>query len=60
MLNNPPKAGPADPAFEGRDWHTITAGELISTDDVRFVDVDAGVEDATNVNGQDLAVNHAD
>jgi hypothetical protein len=49
LMNNPPKAGSADPAFEGRDWHHITVGELVNPADVRFVEVDTGIEDATNV-----------
>ena len=49
LLNNPPKAGAADPAFIGRDWHGISVGELIDPDDLRFVDAETGIEDATNV-----------
>lgn len=49
LMNNPPKAGSADPAFAGRDWHHITVGELVNPADVRFVEVDTGIEDATNV-----------
>ena len=49
LLNNPPKAGAADPAFVGRDWHTISVGELVEQDEVRFVEVDTGIEEATNV-----------
>lgn len=52
LLNNPPKAGNADPAFAGRDWHTITAGELVDEKDVHFVDVDTGIEEATHVSLQ--------
>ena len=48
-MNNPPKAGAADPAFAGRDWHDIAVGELVDPTDVRFVELDTGVEDATNV-----------
>jgi hypothetical protein len=49
LLNNPPKADAADPAFAGRDWHTITAGELVDETDVKFVEVDTGIEEATHV-----------
>lgn len=49
LLNNPPKAGAADPAFTGRDWHTIAVGELVKEEDVRFVEVDTGIEEATKV-----------
>ena len=49
LLNNPPKGGSADPAFLGRDWHGISVGELVDAKDVRFVGLDTGIEDATNV-----------
>lgn len=49
LLNNPPTAGSADPAFAGRDWQTINVGELINPEDLRFVELDTGVEVATNV-----------
>ena len=49
LLNNPPTAGTADPAFAGRDWRTITVDELVNQDDLRFVELDTGVEAATNV-----------
>ena len=48
-MNNPPKAGAADPVFAGRDWHQIAVGELVNPADVRFVELDTGIEDATNV-----------
>ena len=54
LLNNPPKAGAADPAFAGRDWHTIGVGELVKEHDVRFVEVDTGIEEATKVRDADL------
>jgi len=49
LLNNPPTAGSADPAFAGRDWQTIGVGELVNPQDLRFVELDTGVEAATNV-----------
>lgn len=49
LLNNPPKAGAEDPAFAGRDWHDIAVGELVNSKEVHFVEVDTGIEDATNV-----------
>ena len=49
LMNNPPKAGAADPAFAGRDWHDIAVGELVTPAEVCFVELDTGVEDATNV-----------
>ncbi|KAL8846859.1 MAG: hypothetical protein Q9221_008088 [Calogaya cf. arnoldii] len=49
LLKNPPTAGSADPNFSGRDWQTIDVGELCSSADVRWVEFDAGIEDATNI-----------
>ena len=48
LLNNPPKASSADPAFTGRDWHSITAGELVDPSEIEFVEVDTGIEEATH------------
>lgn len=49
LLNNPPVTAPADPAFVGRDWRAIQVGELVDAADLRFVELDTGVEAATNV-----------
>ena len=49
LLNNPPRSGAADPKFVGRDWHDIVVGELVDLKDLHFVEVDTGIEDATNV-----------
>ena len=49
LLNNPPRSGAADPKFAGRDWHDIVVGELVDLKDLHFVEVDTGIEDATNV-----------
>ncbi|KAL8987823.1 MAG: hypothetical protein Q9177_003015 [Variospora cf. flavescens] len=49
LLNNPPTAGTADPTFSGRDWQTIGVGELCDPADLRWVEFDSGVEDATNL-----------
>lgn len=49
LLNNPPTSGHADPKFVGRDWQHISVGELCDEEDLRFVELDTGVEDATNV-----------
>ena len=49
LLNNPPKANAADPAFTGRDWHSISVNELVDAKDVHWVEVDTGIEEATNV-----------
>ena len=49
LMNNPPTAGTPDPKFAGRDWQHIAVGELVNPKDVRFVELDTGIEDATNV-----------
>ena len=49
FLNNPPTAGSPDPRFVGRDWQHIEVGELVDPEDLRFVEWDTGIEDATNV-----------
>jgi len=49
LVNNPPTAGSADPAFAGRDWQHISVGELVNPGDLHFVELDTGVEAATNV-----------
>lgn len=49
LLNNPPTAGEADPAFAGRDWQHIGVGELVNSKDLLFVELDTSVEAATNV-----------
>jgi hypothetical protein len=47
LIDNPPARN--DPAFADRDWRSVSIGELISPDDLRFVEGDTGVEAATNV-----------
>lgn len=49
LLSNPPTAGSADPAFAGRNWQHISVGELVNPDDLHFVELDTGVEAATNL-----------
>ena len=49
LIDNPPPPRNADPAFIGRDWREISIGELISPDDLHFVELDTGIEEATNV-----------
>lgn len=49
LVNNPPTSGHSDPNFVGRDWQHISVGELCDEEDLRFVELDTGVEDATNV-----------
>ena len=48
-MNNPPVAHPGDPTLVGRDWKTVAVGELVDQGDVHFVELDTGVEAATNV-----------
>lgn len=49
LIDNPPHRIPADARFANRDWKTIRLGELTTPEDLKFVDIDASVEDATNV-----------
>lgn len=49
LLNHPPASRQHNPRFAGRDWRDIAAGELISDDDVRWVNMDTSVEDASMV-----------
>ena len=49
LLNNPPTSGHADPRFAGRDWQHISVGELVLPEELRLVELDTGIEDATNV-----------
>lgn len=48
LLNNPPTKG-GDVKFQGRDWKTIRLGEIVEPNQVRFVEYDTSVEDATSV-----------
>ncbi|KAI0872838.1 hypothetical protein GGS24DRAFT_466004 [Hypoxylon argillaceum] len=47
LLNHPPAARQHNPRFAGRDWRDIAIGELITEDDVRWVELDTSVEDAS-------------
>lgn len=49
LIDNPPPPKNVDPAFIGRDWQQISIGELVSPGDLRFVELDTGIEEATNV-----------
>lgn len=49
LMNNPPTAGSADPAFAGRDWQHISVRELVNPKDLLFVELNTSVEAATNV-----------
>ncbi|OAX85240.1 hypothetical protein ACJ72_00400 [Emergomyces africanus] len=48
LIDNPPSGNAADPAFAGRDWTQISIGELVTHSDLRFVEMDTGIEEATN------------
>lgn len=48
LLNNPPTKG-GDPKFQGRDWRSVKVGEIVDEGQVRFVEYDTSVEEATNV-----------
>lgn len=48
LLKHPPVGQRnANPKFVGREWGDITTGELVSPEDVKWVDMDSSVEDAT-------------
>ena len=49
LINHPPASKTGDPRFAGRDWRQIHVGELVQESDVRFVELDTGVEQATKV-----------
>lgn len=50
LLNHPPPNSKTDdPRFAGRDWRNIAIGELVQKSDIRFVELDTGVEEATKV-----------
>ncbi|PYI04894.1 hypothetical protein BO78DRAFT_408662 [Aspergillus sclerotiicarbonarius CBS 121057] len=49
LIDNPPAPNNVNPAFVGRDWREISIGELVSPDDLKFVEVDTGIEEATNI-----------
>ncbi|KAK6189500.1 hypothetical protein LQW54_013197 [Pestalotiopsis sp. IQ-011] len=47
LLNHPPTTRPQNPRFAGRDWRHVRIGELISREDIKWVDMDTSVEDAS-------------
>lgn len=49
LIDNPPVPNCTNLQFAGRDWRHVSIGELVSPDDLRFVEVDTGIEEATNV-----------
>ncbi|KAL5323513.1 hypothetical protein ACEPPN_008050 [Leptodophora sp. 'Broadleaf-Isolate-01'] len=49
LLNHPPVAKTVDPRFAGRDWRQIRVGELVNKEEVRWAQLDTGVEQATKL-----------
>lgn len=49
LIDNPPHRTTADARFTNRDWRTIRVGELTSPEDLKFIDIDASVEEAINL-----------
>ena len=47
LIDNPPVRN--DPTFAGRDWKTVSVAELVSPEDLKFAELDTGVEAATKV-----------
>ncbi|KAI1435882.1 hypothetical protein GGR50DRAFT_279551 [Xylaria sp. CBS 124048] len=47
LIKYPPPSRQHNPRFAGRDWRDIAIGELISENDVRWVNMDTSVEDAS-------------
>ncbi|KIW69744.1 hypothetical protein PV04_05602 [Phialophora macrospora] len=48
LIDNPPMRNP-DPRFAGRNWQEVKVKELVNPDDLKFVEIDTGVEAATNL-----------
>lgn len=57
LINNPPTAGADGPdeRFNGRDWQTISVGELSDETDFRWTELDESIEEATNVSKPSLS-----
>lgn len=49
LMNNPPPNKHANPKFAGREWGDIQVGELVTPDDVWWINLDSSVEEATMV-----------
>ncbi|SPJ85220.1 related to CBS-domain protein Sds23p [Fusarium torulosum] len=50
LLNHPPAGNKhANPKFAGRDWRDVAIGELVSPDDIKWVEFDSSVEEATKL-----------
>lgn len=55
LLNHPPAPKTSDSRFVGRDWRQIRVGELIENTEVRWAELDVGVEQATKVSFTSIA-----
>ena len=49
LIDNPPAGTNVDTRFAHRDWRSIKVGELTTPEDLKFIDIDSSVEEATNV-----------
>ncbi|KAF4974085.1 hypothetical protein FZEAL_8986 [Fusarium zealandicum] len=50
LLNHPPVGNKhANPRFSGRDWRDVAVEELVSPEDVKWVEFDNSIEEATKV-----------
>ncbi|KAK7416967.1 cell separation during budding [Neonectria punicea] len=47
LLNHPPANKHANPRFAGRDWRDVSIGELVSPEDIRWIELDSSIEEAT-------------
>jgi len=48
LIHQPSSKG-GDPRFAGKDWRQVKIGEFVQNDDVKWVELDTGVEEATKV-----------
>ena len=49
LFSNPPLPHRSENPFAGRDWKGIQVGEVVDPEEVRWVQENTGVEEATNV-----------
>lgn len=49
LLNHPAHRKPSEAQFVGKDWRQIKCGQLVSSNDVTFVEKTTAVEEATKV-----------
>lgn len=56
LHQQPAKTG--DPRFVGRDWRQVHVGELVHTSDVKWVELDSGVEEASKVGTPSFNMEH--